>query len=61
MTHAPETIIGTCPACGHDSEFASIGYQEDPDGPGFYLWNCTDGHTVSTDSIVAASLEVSRE
>ena len=57
----PETIIGTCPACHAESSFYAIGHQEDPDGPGFWLWNCEEGHTVSTDSIVAASLEVSRE
>ena len=49
-------IIATCPV-GHDNaEFTFLGHQEDPDGPGFDLWNCDQGHTVSADSIAAATV-----
>lgn len=49
-------VRGTCPACGTHQEFSYLGQMEMGDGRVSDLWNCEDGYTVSTTSIVEANV-----
>ncbi len=55
MSERESHVIATCPA-GHDNaEFTYLGQMGD-EIETIDLWNCDQGHTVSADSIAAATV-----
>jgi hypothetical protein len=52
-----KTLITYCPSCGVLRQFVCIGYQEGFKGPGFFMWNCSEGHTLSGNNIGKTALD----
>lgn len=50
-------IVTYCPSCAKMREFTCIGFQEGFEGDGFYMWNCSEGHTLSGQSLGKTKLD----